>query len=229
MTATPYVDESAQAEAVVLRLRRHGRYLVLPVLLLIAVAGAGGFWVGALPEAWMNIVAAAGAAMVAIVLGIGPVLGWLAGRTIVTNRRVIVRRGLFVQHRSEMPLGRARDVRSRRTIVQRVFGSGDIELVGGVDGSMTLRDLPGHERVADALRELIEQSFVLGATGAFGVGSGIGTGGAAAGFGGAFDASAGQVAGRATPAWPAPGSPMPAEPFPGMPPNGETRPIATGR
>lgn len=145
-----------------LRLRRHGRALTLPVLMLAALAVAAGFWVGALPEAWMNLAAAGGAAALALLLGVGPVLSWLTRRTIITNRRVIARSGVFVQHRSEVPLSRVREVRSRRTLVQRMFGSGDIELVGGVGGvggSTVLRDVPGFEAVADALQELVEHNF----------------------------------------------------------------------
>ena len=148
-----------QVESVVLRLRRHGRALTLPVLMLAALAVAAGFWVGALPEAWMNLAAAGGAAALALLLGVGPVLSWLTRRTIITNRRVIARSGVFVQHRSEVPLSRVREVRSRRTLVQRMFGSGDIELVGGVGGSTVLRDVPGFEAVADALQELVEHNF----------------------------------------------------------------------
>lgn len=159
MTALPPPEATAQAETVVLRLRRHGRALTLPVVVLIAVAAAAGFWVGALPEAWMNISAAAAAGLIALVLGIGPVLGWLASRTVVTSRRVILRRGLFVQHRSEVPLGRVREVRAKRNLLQRLFGSGDIELLCGVDGSTVLRDVPGSELVADALQELMERNF----------------------------------------------------------------------
>ncbi|MGK0716314.1 PH domain-containing protein [Leucobacter sp. W1153] len=151
-----------QAESVVLRLRRHGRALTLPVLVLTALAGASGFWVGTLPETWMNLAALGGAVAIALLLGVGPVLGWLSRRTLVTNRRVITRRGVFVQHRSEVPLNRVREVRSKRTVMQRVFGSGDIELLGGaggIDGSTVLRDVPGFVLVTDALQELIELNF----------------------------------------------------------------------
>lgn len=165
MSAPRPAEPPIQVESVVLRLRRHGRALTFPVLMLTALAGAAGFWVGAFPEAWMNLAAAGGAAALALLFGVGPVLGWLARRTIITNRRVISRRGIFVQHRSEVSLGRVREVRSRRNLVQRMFGSGDIELVGGFDGtggaggSTVLRDVPGFERVADALQQLIEHNF----------------------------------------------------------------------
>ena len=195
MTISRPAEPPIQVETVELRLRRHGRALALPVLALLAIAVAAGYWVGALPEAWMNLAAAAGAVILALAFGVGPVLGWLTRRIVITNRRVIVRRGVFVQHRSEVALHRVREVRSRRTLVQRLFGSGDIELLGGVEGATVLRDVPGFQTVADALQQLVEQHFSRGesfftstagvpgsaaSTGGFGAAQGFGTG---AGFG----------------------------------------------
>lgn len=148
----------AQPEVVVLRFRRHGRHLVLPVLALLVIAAAAGYWVGALPAAWMNLAAGAGAVLLALLLGILPVLAWLAHRTTVTTRRVILRRGLFSRHRSEVSLGRVREVRSRRGLLQRMRGAGDIELLHGSE-SLRLVDVPGSERVADALQDLMARNY----------------------------------------------------------------------
>lgn len=151
---------AAEAETVVVRLRRHGRRLVLPVIVLLALAAASGYWIGALPEAWMNWAAAAAAILLALLLGIGPVLAWLSTRATITTRRVILRRGFLVHHRSELPLSRVREVRSRRGIVQRMFGSGDVELVVGNEPPLVLRDIPGPVAAADTLQELIERNYV---------------------------------------------------------------------
>lgn len=148
----------SQPEVAVIRFRRHGRRLVPPVIVLLAVAAAAGYWVGALPAAWMNLLAGAGAALLGLLLGVLPVLAWLAHRTTVTTRRVIVRRGLFVHQRSEVSLGRVREVRTRRGLLQRLRGSGDIELLHGAE-SLRLDDVPGVQRIADALRELMERNY----------------------------------------------------------------------
>ncbi len=147
-------------EKPILSLRRQGRILTLPVLLLIALAGASGYFVGALPEPWMNWAAGLGALAVALLLGVGPVLGWLTNRITVTNRRVILRRGFFVHRRSEIPLSRIREVRSRRGPAQRLFRSGDIELFVGPEAPTVLQDVPGPIAVVDALQELIEQNYL---------------------------------------------------------------------
>lgn len=145
-------------ETVVLRVRRHGRVLVLPILVLIVVAGAAGYWVGALPESWMNLTAGAGAVAIALLFGFWPILAWLTRRTTITNHRIIFRHGVFVRHRAEMPFTRVREVRSRRSLPQRVFGSAHIDLYVGVEHT-TLRDVPGAALVNDALQELVARNY----------------------------------------------------------------------
>lgn len=148
----------SQPEVVVVRFRRHGRKLAPPVIALVVIAAAAGFWVGALPSAWMNLGAGAAAILLALLLGVLPILSWLAHRTTVTTRRVILRRGLFSRHRSEVALGRVREVRSRRGLLQRVWGAGDIDLLHGAE-SLRLADVPGSERIADALHDLMERNY----------------------------------------------------------------------
>ena len=149
-----------EVERPILSVRRQGRILALPVLLLIVLAAAAGYFVGALPEAWMNWAAGLGALAVGLLLGVGPILGWLTNRVTITSRRVIVRRGFFVHRRSEIPLSRVREVRSRRGIGQRMFGAGDLELLVGPDAPTLLRDVPTPDAIVDALQELIEQDYL---------------------------------------------------------------------
>lgn len=146
------------AETVVARVRRHGRKLVLPVLMLFLVVGFGGFFIGSLPETWMNLVAFAGALLLMVFVGIGPILGWLARRVVITNRRVIVHHGFFVRHRGEVSLARVREVRSRQNLVQRMWGSGDIDLYVGAEPTR-IPDAPGAKELHAALQELSERSY----------------------------------------------------------------------
>ncbi len=106
----------------------------------------------------MNIAAAGLVILLTLLLGILPVLGWLAHRTTVTTRRVIVRQGLFVRRRAEVGLSRVREVRSRRNLLQRLFGSGDIDLMFGTE-KVTLADSPGVVVAVDALQELLERNY----------------------------------------------------------------------
>ncbi|WP_258566694.1 PH domain-containing protein [Leucobacter luti] len=148
----------SQPEVVVLRFRSHGRRIVLPVLWLVGVAVVAGYWVGRLPELWMNVTAGAAAIVLGCAFGVLPILGWLAGRTTVTTRRVIVRRGLFVRHRSELPLARVREVRQRKSLGQRLWGTGSIELLHGAE-RLLLENVPGAAETTEAMQELMERSF----------------------------------------------------------------------
>ena len=146
-------------EVVVFRLRRHGRRLTLPVLALLALAAAAGYFIGSFPEGWQNVLAIFGAAAALVLLVLFPLFAWLAQTDTVTTRRIIVRRGFFVRHRTETSLGRIREVRSKRGLVQRMFGSGTIELLSGSETPLRLVDVPGSDLVVDAVQELIERSY----------------------------------------------------------------------
>lgn len=165
----------ARPEVVVLRFRRHGRHLFFPVLVLIAVPAAIGYFFGALPEPWMNPLLVAVGALVFVLLGVLPVLAWLARRTTVTTSRAIVQRGLFVRHRSEVALARVREVRTRQGLWKRMWGAGDIDLHVGAE-AVVLQDVAGARVVADALRDLVQRNFAAGPDPALGTQPPDGTG-----------------------------------------------------
>lgn len=151
--ATPLAPEE-----VVLRVRRHGRHLTLPVLVLFVIAGGSGLVIGSLPEPWMNWLAAAAALVLFVFASIGPILGWLARRVVVTTRRVIVHHGFFVRHRTEVSLARVREVRSKQNPIQRLWGSGDIDLLVGTEATR-IPDAPGMQALHSALQELAAVSY----------------------------------------------------------------------
>lgn len=156
-------EAQALPEAVVIRFHRHGRRLGLPVIMLLALAAASGYAVGSFPEAWMNLLAGICAGALALLVGVIPILVWLARRVTVTTRRIIMRHGVLVHHRAEVSLGRVREVRLRRGPVQRLLGAGDIELFVGADAPTRLVDVPGAVAVVDALHELVERNYLRGA------------------------------------------------------------------
>jgi uncharacterized membrane protein YdbT with pleckstrin-like domain len=145
-------------ERVVARVRRHGRVLILPALLAIAVAGGAMYAVFALPEAWQRIAAGAGAAVVVLLGCVLPFLAWLTRRWTLTTRRIIVRSGVFTRVRQELLLARAHDVTVRRTPGQRLFGSGDVRVGTVHERPLILRDVPQPMVVQAALDELIDRS-----------------------------------------------------------------------
>lgn len=156
MHAPDHTHPHAQPERVVLRVRTHGRTLLFPVLTLIAAAAACGYWGGSLPEPWMNAAVWAGFAL-CVVFCASSWLRWLMRRTVITQRRLIMKRGVFVQHRSDLPFARVREVRSRRSLLQQLFGCGNVVLITGDAEPTVLRNVAGSDLVCDALRELIDR------------------------------------------------------------------------
>lgn len=143
-------------EAVVARLRPHARALFWPTLLLVAVAGATGFFAGSLPEEWQNIAVLVAAAVLLVVGWLVPLLRWLARSYTITTRRTVVRSGVLVRERQELLHSRARDVTVRKRALQSLFGSGDVLLDSGSEFPVVLSDVPSADLVQEALHDLIE-------------------------------------------------------------------------
>ena len=155
----PASEAQARPEVIVVRLRRHGRVLTLPALLLLATAAAAGFFIGSFDEPWQNWL---GAAVVVLILLVGvllPLSVWLGNTTTITTKRIIVRRGLFTRTRSEVSLNRVREIRSRASIWQRPFKAGNIELLVGTETPVEIPDAPAVDGVVDLLHELLDRTF----------------------------------------------------------------------
>ncbi|QEO13572.1 PH domain-containing protein [Agromyces intestinalis] len=147
---------TASPERVVARVRRHGRMLILPVLLLVAVAGLLPYALGILAEDWQRWAVLALAAVLVVLGVLLPYLAWLTRRTTVTTRRVILRSGVFVRTRRDVPLARSIDIRVRQSLGQRVFGCGDVHMDAGQERPIVLHDVPRPALVQEALHELVD-------------------------------------------------------------------------
>lgn len=143
-------------EVILARLRPHGRALFWPCLLLVAIAFASGYFYGRFPESWQNTAVAAAGVVLAIFCWLLPTLRWLSRNYTITSRRVIVRRGILVRIRQEVPHSRGYSVTLRRSGLQGLFGSGDVAVSGSEDGVVVLADVPRAGLVQAALHDLIE-------------------------------------------------------------------------
>ncbi|WP_022893651.1 PH domain-containing protein [Agromyces subbeticus] len=155
--ATPdtVVPPAQPPERVVARVRRNARVLTLPVVLLVAVAGATAYGLGVATELWLQLAIVGGAVLLVLLGCFLPFLGWLTRRTTITTRRVIVRSGIFVRVRQELLHSRGYDVTVRRTWAQSAFGSGDVRINTGHEQPFVLKDVPKPELVQGALQELM--------------------------------------------------------------------------
>ncbi|MDY0908976.1 PH domain-containing protein [Microbacterium sp. CFBP9034] len=145
----------------VARFRGHARRLVWSALVLIAVAGACGYFYGNLPspaEDWM-LFAAAG--VVVLLLVVLPFLTWFAHIYTITTRRVVERSGILAARRRELAHVRGYTIQVRRGILQRMWGAGTLTLTNGVDAPLRLVDVPSVDLVQEALIDQVEVNQIL--------------------------------------------------------------------
>jgi uncharacterized membrane protein YdbT with pleckstrin-like domain len=148
----------AAPESVVARLRPHGRALFWPTVALVLIVGAATYFSGRFPEEWENLALLGVAALLALFLWLVPLLAWLGRNYTITTRRIILRSGFFVRTRQELLHSRGYDVTVRKTGLQTIFGSGDVQINTGLEHPVILRDVPAPDLVQAALHDLMEAS-----------------------------------------------------------------------
>ncbi|WP_159502273.1 PH domain-containing protein [Microbacterium sp. 18062] len=145
----------------IVRTRGHARRLTWSALVLIAVAGATGYFYDNLPapfEDWM-LFAAAGTVVFLLVLL--PFLVWASHTYTVTTRRVIERSGLVVRRARELTHVRGYAITERRGILQRIWGTGSLVLDDGVDRPLVIRNIPAVSLVHEVLVDQVEVNQIL--------------------------------------------------------------------
>jgi uncharacterized membrane protein YdbT with pleckstrin-like domain len=151
----------AEGERVELDLHSHPRALVGPVLSLLVVVPLAAFLAARVPpgraQGPARIVVAALAAALLLVLALRPFLRWVTTRYVVTNRRLVTRRGVLARSGRDVPLFRVTDITFAQGLLQRVLGSGTlvVETAGG-RGEVVLVDVPHVEAVQRRLNELAD-------------------------------------------------------------------------
>jgi len=108
-------------------------------------------------------------AVVALVISIFPLVGtvrvyldWFNERYIVTNRRVILIKGIINKHVSDSALEKVNDVVLTQSVIGRLLGYGDVEIITGSDVGVNL--FKRISRPVDYKREMLNQKESLGET-----------------------------------------------------------------
>jgi membrane protein YdbS with pleckstrin-like domain len=151
--------EAPAQEAIVARLRPHGRTLVWPSLALCAILGATFYFTGTFDEMWINLAVAGAGAVLVILLCLIPLFRWLGCHYTITTRRIVLRSGFLVRVRQELLHSRGYDVTVRKNAIQTIFGSGNVEINTGLERPVVLRDVPDADFVQAALHDLMEKSL----------------------------------------------------------------------
>ncbi|MDZ8201553.1 PH domain-containing protein [Microbacterium sp. SSW1-59] len=143
------------------RVRPHARRLFWSVLVLLAVAGAVGYFYGNLPAPFENWMLLTAAAVIVFLLVLLPFLAWWSRTYVITTRRVIERHGVFVRRRRELSHVRGYSIGVRRGVLQRMWGAGTLTLSNGVDEPLRLRNIPHVALVHEALVDQVEVNQIL--------------------------------------------------------------------
>ena len=144
-----------------LHLRTHAKALIVPALVLIFLAVVTASGVAILPatvQPWASWVLVVVACVALIVWVIAPFLRWLTCTYTFTNRRIITRKGIINKSGHDLPLSRINNVAYRRSLIDRVFGCGTLELTTAADEPVVLDDIPDVERVHVMMTELLFSS-----------------------------------------------------------------------
>lgn len=154
------MSDPAEQELRIATFRRSAIGLVLPAILLIAVAGATGYLLTNLPAPFTDTMLLIAAAVV--ILGAVVVPWWLwASRTyLVTTRRVIVTQGLVIRRRSELLHTTGYAIEVVRSPAQRMLGLGTLRLSEG-ESTLELRSVHTPALVRETLSDQIEVCQIL--------------------------------------------------------------------
>ena len=145
----------------VAQFRGHARRLFWSALVVIAVAGAVGFFYGNLPAPFENWMLLTAAAVVVFLLALLPFLAWWARRWTITTKRVIERSGVFVRRHRELTHVRGYAIQLTRGPIQRLWRAGTLVLSNGVDEPLRLANIPSADLVNECLVDQVEVNQIL--------------------------------------------------------------------
>ncbi|HEX6286433.1 MAG TPA: PH domain-containing protein [Acidimicrobiia bacterium] len=125
---------------------REGLIILIGIALAVLVAIFS--W-----PAWLYAVIA-GLVLILIVRGLAR---WLTTLHVVTNERLIYRAGFIAKHGTEIPLEVIQNVAFNQTIIERVFGTGDLMIESaGTHGQTRYKDIPKPEGVQSLIYKMRE-------------------------------------------------------------------------
>lgn len=144
-------DALAHGESLVLHKHPHWKILIVPVVVLVAVVAVGAFSSGLArrqswaPTAWL-LITVLGVGLVSW-FSVGPFLRWRTTHFALTDRRVLVREGLFTRTGIDIPMARINSVQFRHGLLDRLLGTGTLIIESASDEPLEFDDIPQVERV----------------------------------------------------------------------------------
>jgi membrane protein YdbS with pleckstrin-like domain len=143
----------------VLHTRTHAKALVGPAAAFVVVAAGVGAGAALIPSAARPLGQAA-IVVLGLLLAVWwcllPLLRWRTTTYTLTNRRLVTRSGILTKVSMDLPLARVNDVASERSLLDRVFGCGTLNVQTAAEaGTISLVDVPEVEQVHQTMTELL--------------------------------------------------------------------------
>lgn len=150
----------ARGEQIDLELRTHIKAIFFPLVIgvvAIVAALAGSIWFSNEGwSGWLTLALWILAVLVLCVFVLVPVLVWLTTVYVITNRRLITRRGIVNKSGRDIPLYRINDVSYEKSLLDRMFGCGTLIISDASEqAGVRLHDVPRVENVQVRLNELL--------------------------------------------------------------------------
>jgi uncharacterized membrane protein YdbT with pleckstrin-like domain len=150
----------SEGEHLVLRLHRHWKTIIWPILILAAILVAALallLVVGPLEHATARLIIGAVAVVAAIVFVARPLLRWWTTSYELTTRRLRLRAGVIARKGRDFPLSRISDVSFAQGPIDRLLGCGRLVVEApGEHGQLVLTEIPHVKRVQATLFQLVE-------------------------------------------------------------------------
>lgn len=103
----------------------------------------------------------AGVVVLAVAIAAEGLVRWLTTQHVVTNERVIFRTGFIGKRGKELPLEVINDVAFNQRIIERIFGTGDLLIESaGTHGQTRYSDIPAPEKVQTAIYKAREERMM---------------------------------------------------------------------
>ena len=149
-------------EEVVAHLHPHWITLVPATLWLVVVSAAAGVGIALLPDNSSHFALVVAVLVVALLLlcwlTFAPWIRWRTTHYVLTNERVLIRRGVLRHTGRDIGLARITDVGFGLTLWDRGVGAGTLTIESASEqGQERLVNVPHAQRVQQTLNHLIEQ------------------------------------------------------------------------
>ncbi len=149
-----------EGERMVVKLRRHWKTIIWPILVLAAILVATLallLVVGPLEHPTARLVVGVVAILAVLIFVARPLLSWWTTSYELTTRRLRLRAGIVARRGRDFPLSRISDVSFAQGPLDRLLGCGRLIVESpGEHGQLTLTEIPHVKRVQATLFQLVE-------------------------------------------------------------------------